>query len=141
MIDKANPWLPDEVDGELVERLASVHIPHAEAVASGVDIVGDPHRETAEGYSWTLLSRAKHVADVVPGSAVVMGSAIGSYVAKVVAWDFEASNDDPMVVLEIDFLYEMIAERTWADPTFPMLGEEATQRRAPAVDDGNKYLQ
>lgn len=30
-----------------------------------------------------------------------MGSGIGNYLAKVVAWDFEASDDDPMVVLDL----------------------------------------
>ena len=67
----------------------------------GVDIVGDPHRETDEGYNWTRLSRARSVRDVTPGSAVVMGSGIGHYLAKVVAWDFEVSDDDPIVVVDL----------------------------------------
>ncbi len=29
------------------------------------------------------------------------GSEIGNYLAKVVAWDFEASDDDPTVVLDL----------------------------------------
>ena len=101
MNGRANPWHVETVDPELVERLAALHTPYSKAVASGVDIMGDPHRETDEGYNWTVLSRARNVADVVPGSAVVMGSGIGNYLAKVVAWDFEASDDDPMVVLDL----------------------------------------
>jgi hypothetical protein len=30
-----------------------------------------------------------------------MGSSIGRYLAKVVAWDFEVSDEDPIVVLEL----------------------------------------
>ena len=67
----------------------------------GVDIVGDPHREDNDGYNWTLLSQARNVSDVTPGSTVVMGSVIGRYLAKVVAWDFEVSDTDPIVVLDL----------------------------------------
>lgn len=28
-------------------------------------------------------------------------SGIGNYLAKIIAWDFEASDDDPMVVLDL----------------------------------------
>lgn len=101
MNSAANPWHVEQVDPELVERLAALHTPHPKAMASGVDIMGDPHRETDEGFNWTVLSRSRNVADVVPGSAIIMGSAIGTYLAKVVAWDFEASDDDPMVVLDL----------------------------------------
>jgi hypothetical protein len=41
------------------------------------------------------------VTDVTTGSTVVMGSVIGKYVAKVVAWDFEVSDVDPIVVLDL----------------------------------------
>lgn len=101
MNGNASPWHVESVDRQLVERLEALHTSYPTAVASGVDIIGDPHRETDEGYNWTVLSRARNVADVVPGSAVVMGSAVGNYLAKVVAWDFEASDDDPMVVLDL----------------------------------------
>lgn len=101
MNGKASAWHVENVERELIERLVARHTPYPEAVANGVDIMGDPHRENDEGYNWTVLSRARNVADVVPGSAVVMGSAIGNYLAKVVAWDFEASDDDPMVVLDL----------------------------------------
>ena len=101
MNGKASPWHVEEVDPELVERLAALHVPNEKAAATGVDIMGDPHRETDDGYNWTVLSRARNVADVVPGAAVVMGSGVGNYLAKVVAWDFEASDDDPMVVLDL----------------------------------------
>jgi hypothetical protein len=30
-----------------------------------------------------------------------MGSSIGRYLAKVVAWEFEVSDDDPVVTLEL----------------------------------------
>jgi hypothetical protein len=67
----------------------------------GVDIISDPHAENDEGYNWTVLSRARNVTDVVPGSTVVMGSSIGNYLAKVVAWAFEVSEEDPIVVLDL----------------------------------------
>jgi len=98
---RANPWHVEEVDRPIVERLASLHVPHPGALAAGVDLIGDPHHENDDGYNWTLLSCARNVADVVPGSAVVLGSDIGRYIAKVVAWDFEVSDDDPIVVLDL----------------------------------------
>ena len=67
----------------------------------GVDIISDPHAEDDDGYNWTVLSRARNVKDVTPGSTVVMGSVIGKYLAKVVAWDFEVSDEDPIVVLDL----------------------------------------
>ena len=30
-----------------------------------------------------------------------LGSTIGTYLAKVLAWDFEVSDDDPMIVLDL----------------------------------------
>lgn len=96
-----NPWLVEEVDDELVERLAARHTPNPRAVELGVDIVGDPHREDDAGHNWALLSDARSVRDLVPGSAVVMGSSVGRYLAKVVSWDFEVSDDDPIVTLEL----------------------------------------
>jgi hypothetical protein len=95
------PWHVEEVDLAVVERLAGAHIPNQKALAMGVDIVGDPHREDDEGYNWTLLSQARNVSDVTPGSTVVMGSVIGRYLDKVVAWDFEVSDADPIVVLDL----------------------------------------
>lgn len=114
MNSAANPWHVEQVDPELVERLAALHTPHPKAMANGVDIMGDPHRETDEGFNWTVLSRSRNVADVVPGSAIIMGSAIGTYLAKVVAWDFEASDDDPMVVLDLVPLTPHAVERALA---------------------------
>lgn len=114
MNGKTNPWHVEKAESALVERLAALHVPNAKATASGVDIMGDPHRETDDGYNWTVLSRARNVADVVPGSAVVMGSGIGNYLAKVVAWDFEASDDDPMVVLDLVPLTPQAVERALA---------------------------
>jgi hypothetical protein len=66
-----------------------------------VDIFGDPHREDDDGLNWARLGDARCVEDVVPGSAVVMGSSIGRYLAKVTAWDFEVSDDDPIVTLAL----------------------------------------
>jgi hypothetical protein len=98
---KANPSHLEQLDGAVVDRLAGGHVPDPDAVVMGVDIFGDPHAEDDEGYNWTLLSRARTVTDVVPGSTVVMGSPIGRHLAKVVAWDFEVSESDPIVVLDL----------------------------------------
>ena len=95
------PWEVEEVDPAVVERLAVAHVPYREAIEMGVDIISDPHAEDDDGYNRTALSRARDVHDVVPGSTVVMGSVIGSYLAKVVAWDFEVSDTDPIVVLDL----------------------------------------
>lgn len=96
-----NPWLAEEVDQELVDRLAARHTPNPRALEMGVDIVGDPHREDDAGHNWAVLSDARSVQEVLPGSAVVMGSSLGRYLAKVVSWDFEVSDDDPIVTLEL----------------------------------------
>jgi hypothetical protein len=96
-----NPWLVDEVDQDLVDRLAASHTPNPRAVEMGVDIVGDPHREDDAGHNWAVLSDARSVREVVPGAAVVIGSSIGRYLAKVVSWDFEVSDEDPIVTLEL----------------------------------------
>jgi hypothetical protein len=74
---RVNPWYVREVDGAIVERLTAAITPHPRAVEVGVDIVGDPHREDEDGYP-------RNVADVTPGSVVVMGSRVGTYLAKVV---------------------------------------------------------
>ena len=98
---RANPWYVREVEDEVLERLAAAAQPHPRAVEMGVDIVGDPHREDDDGYNWTRLHYARNVADVTPGSVVVMGSRVGTYLARVVAWDFEVSDDDPVVTLDL----------------------------------------
>lgn len=98
---RANPWYVREVEDEVLERLAAAVQPHPRAVEMGVDIVGDPHREDDDGYNWTRLHYARNVADVTPGSVVVMGSRVGTYLARVVAWDFEVSDDDPVVTLDL----------------------------------------
>ncbi|MGH9023536.1 MAG: hypothetical protein ACRDV9_10630 [Acidimicrobiia bacterium] len=67
----------------------------------GVDIIGDPQRQNDEGLNWTRLRCARPVADVVPGSNVVLGSAIGRHPGRVVAWDFEVSDEDPIVILDL----------------------------------------
>jgi Mg-chelatase subunit ChlI len=89
------------IDPAVVERLIARHTPHPEAVAQAVDIISDANRQDDEGYNWTRLRFARAVADVLPGSSVVIGSAIGRYPAKVIAWDFEVSDDDPIVTLEL----------------------------------------
>ncbi len=96
-----NPWHVEQVEASLVERLSGGHHPDPDAMKMGVDILGDPHREDDDGRNWTRLRFARNVTDVVPGSAVIMGSAVGRYLARVVAWDFEVSDDDPIVVLEL----------------------------------------
>jgi hypothetical protein len=82
-------------------RLVTAAGPDSEAVAQDVDIITDPHRKDDDGYNWTRLRFARAVADVLPGSTVIVGSVIGRYPAKVVAWDFEVSDDDPVVTLEL----------------------------------------
>jgi hypothetical protein len=111
---RTNPWHVDRVDADVVKRLAVVHTPNSDAVKLGVDIVGDPHREDDDGYNWSRLHAARNVADVTPGSAVVMGSPIGNYLAKVVAWDFEVSDEDPIVVLELVPLTPQAVEQALA---------------------------
>lgn len=95
------PWHVEEVAPAVVERLDRAHVPYPMAVEMGVDIISDPHAEDDDGYNWTVLSRARNVKDVTPGSTVLMGSVIGKYLAKVVAWDFEVSDEDPIVVLDL----------------------------------------
>jgi hypothetical protein len=94
-------WTVKEVDEETVSRLEAAHVPDELAVELGVDIVADPNREDDAGYVWSLLRRSRQVRDVVPGSAVVIGSDIGRYLAKVVSWDFEVSDEDPIVTMEL----------------------------------------
>jgi hypothetical protein len=95
------PWHVEDVAPAAVERLDRAHVPYAKAVEMGVDIISDPHAEDDDGYNWTVLRYARNVTDVTPGSTVVMGSVIGKYLAKVVAWDFEVSDEDPIVVLDL----------------------------------------
>ena len=111
---RSNPWHVDRVDADVVQHLVSVHTPNAEALKLGVDIVGDPHREDDDGHNWARLHAARNVADVTPGSAVVMGSPIGNYLAKVLAWDFEVSDEDPIVVLELLPVTPQAVERALA---------------------------
>jgi len=101
MPERRNPWAVDKVDPAVVERIAVTHTPDPDAVKMGVDIIGDPHREDDDGFNWTRLRFARNVADVAPGSTIVMGSSIGRYLAKVIAWDFEVSDEDPIVTLEL----------------------------------------
>ena len=101
MTERRDSWSVESVDPAVVQGLAARHTPHPEAVAQGVDIISDPNRQDDDGYNWTRLRFARAVADVVPGSAVVIGGAIGRYPARVIAWDFEVSDDDPIVTLEL----------------------------------------
>ncbi len=100
-MSETNAWLVERVAEEEVRRLAEVHVADPLACELGVDIVADPHAEDDDGYVWTRLSRAKRVEDVTPGSAVVTGSRIGRYLARVVAWDVEVGADDPIVKLDL----------------------------------------
>ncbi|MGH9182317.1 MAG: hypothetical protein ACRDZ9_00570 [Acidimicrobiales bacterium] len=101
MTEHRNPWSVETVDPGVVERLAANHTPHPQALEQGVDLISDPQRQDDDGFNWTRLRFARNVADVVPGSAVVLGSAIGRYLAKVIAWDLEVSEEDPVVTLEL----------------------------------------
>ncbi len=101
MTDRRNPWAVRSVDPAVVEGLVATHTPHPEAVEKGVDIISDPQRQDNEGFNWTRLRMARSVTDIVPGSTVVIGSAIGRYLAKVIAWDFEVSEEDPIVTLQL----------------------------------------
>ena len=94
-------WTVDHVDPATVERLAATHTPDSLAMELGVDLVADPHREDDQGYIWTRLHAARDVRVATPGSAVVIGSDLGQWVAKVISWDFEVSDDDPIVTLEL----------------------------------------
>lgn len=78
-------WLVHEVDQTTLERVAAAHTADPLAVELGVDLVADPNREDDEGYVWTRLHTAPDVRVVVPGSAVVIGSDVGEWVAKVIA--------------------------------------------------------
>lgn len=100
-MSQPNPWAVTELDPNLVVRLASTIPPCDRAVELDVDLVGDPHQEDDEGHVWTRLSAARQVADVAPGAVVLLGGAIGRYLATVVAWDFEVDPDDPIVVLDL----------------------------------------
>jgi hypothetical protein len=99
--ERRNRWSVERVDADLVARLAAAHTADPQAIAQGVDIMSDPQRQDDHGFNWTRLRFARNVTDVVPGSAVVIGSAIGRYLAKVIAWDFEVSDEDPIVTLEL----------------------------------------
>ncbi len=97
-----NPWRVEHIDDDVVVRLALRHVANSKAVELAVDMVGSPQREDDEGLNWARLSDARSVGDVVPGSAVTLGSSIGRYLAKVVAWDFEVDDDDdPIISFEL----------------------------------------
>ena len=126
-----SPWYVERVGEAVVERLSALHSPNAEAVAKGVDLVGEPHREDDAGHNWTRLRFARSVSEVVPGSAVLLGSGIGTYLAKVVAWDFEVSDDDPIVLLE---LLDAVADANGAQRD-----SSHTTRFELYTDDDGKY--
>src|ERR1700738_4084227 len=94
-------WVVKEVDRATIERLAAGHVSDEMATQLGGGIIGDPKRGDDDGYIWSRLRRSRNVRDVVPGAAVVMGSDIGRYVAKVISWDFEVDDDDPIVTMEL----------------------------------------
>ena len=54
-----SPWYVDRVGEAVVERLAALHSPNAEAVAKGVDLVGDPHREDDAGCAVNRWQRSQ----------------------------------------------------------------------------------
>jgi hypothetical protein len=101
MTERRNSSSVESIDPAVVDRLAARHTPYPEAVAQDVDIISDPGRQDDDGYNWTRLRFARVVAAVLPRSTVVIGSRIGRYPARVIAWDFEVSDDDPIVHLEL----------------------------------------
>jgi hypothetical protein len=94
-------WIVNEIDPATVERLAAAHRPDPLAIELGVDVVADPNREDDNGYIWTRLQAARDVRVVAPGAAVVIGSDLGQWVAKVIACDFEVNDNDPVITLEL----------------------------------------
>jgi hypothetical protein len=96
-MNTANPWRAEVADDAVVRRLAAAHEPDVLAVELNVDLVADPHRDDV-GNLWTLLRSARRIEDVVPGSAVMIGSHAGRWPARVLAWDLEVSDDDPVIV-------------------------------------------
>lgn len=88
-----------KVELRLLE-LADRHEPCEQAVRLDVDIVTDPHSEDDEGFIYSMLSRARDARAVLPGETVVFGSRIGRWRGQVVAWDFEVSDEDPMILIE-----------------------------------------
>ncbi len=74
-----NPWRIEQIDQSVVDRLAGKHTPDPLAIELGVDLVADPHREDDDGNVWTVLRSARSVADVTPGSAVVIGTHAGRW--------------------------------------------------------------
>lgn len=96
-----SPWYVEQVDSKVIERLAAAHAPDPLAVELSVDLVADPHRQDDDGNVWALLRSARDVNDVTPGSAVVIGTHAGRWLARVLAWDFEVDDDNPIVTLEL----------------------------------------
>ena len=100
-MSQSNPWALTAIDRELVDALAG-RLPSCErAVQPRVDLIADPHGEDDQGHIWTRLRAARRVTEVTPGAVVVLGSAIGRYLATVVSWDFEVDPDDPIVVMDL----------------------------------------
>ena len=99
---RREPGVFKPIEPERLAGLTDVDLEiRTRAVEKRVDIISDPQRQDNEGFNWTRLRLARTVTDVVPGSTVVIGSAIGRYLAKVIAWDFEVSAEDPIVTLEL----------------------------------------
>ncbi len=76
-------------------------------------------------------SSAMHgkVVDVVSGSAVVMGSAVGHCIAKVIACDFEVSDEGPIFVLDLVPLTPQSVEKALAVIRAPQRHRELNQAR------------
>lgn len=100
-MSQSSPWTVTAIDRELVDTLAD-RLPSCErAVQLGVDLIAYPHQEDDQGHIWTRLSAARRITEVTPGAVVVLGSAIGRYLATGVSWDFEVDPHDPIVVMDL----------------------------------------
>jgi len=82
------PWTVGSNDPSTIHRLAQIHEPDPLALELRVDIVADLTGRTTTA-TCGLCSERRVTTDVAPGSAVVIGSPAGRWLARVLAWDFE----------------------------------------------------
>ncbi|MGH9089759.1 MAG: hypothetical protein ACRDZR_00020 [Acidimicrobiales bacterium] len=88
-----------QVDDRVL-RARSAHRPYATAQALGVDIVTSPNLVDDDDLIYARLARAADPVAVYPGKVVTFGKHGARWRGRVVAWDFELSDDDPTVLIE-----------------------------------------